>query len=349
VLFMAIAAVLIAFLIVCGIAYQALTERTDAVRFPAPGRLVDVGGHQLHLYELGSGSPAVVLESGISASSLNWRTVQLKVAKFARVCSYDRAGLGWSDLCSQPYTPASLAAQLHSLLHAAAVPTPYILVGHSFGGLIVRAFATQYPDETAGLVLVDPLDPAEWTPLTPQQRGMIAHGVRLSRRGALAARLGVVSLSLNLLMAGSRFLPKVAAKAWSGRASAVVDSIAGQVRKMPEETWPLVAAHWKRTKCFEGMARHFECLPQSISEMADASPLALPVTMLVGTKNEHRIDPREYAARISTQTKIVFAEHSGHWIQLDEPELVIQSILEMVKNAAEEPRSGAGRPRPGAR
>jgi pimeloyl-ACP methyl ester carboxylesterase len=333
VLSLAIAAALIALLIVSGIAYQALTERTDAVRFPAPGRLVDVGGHQLHLYELGSGSPAVVLESGISASSLNWRTVQSGVAKFARVCSYDRAGLGWSELCNQPCTPASLAAQLHSLLHAVVVPAPYILVGHSFGGLIVRAFATQYPDETAGLVLVDPLDPAEWTPLTSEQRGMIAHGVRLSRRGALAARLGVVSLCLNLLMAGRRFLPRVAARVWSGRASGVVDGIAGQVRKMPEETWPLVAAHWKRTKCFEGMARHFECLPQSISEMAEARPLALPVTMLVGTKNEHAVDAREYAARISTQTKIVFAEHSGHWIQLDEPELVAQSILDMVKSA----------------
>ena len=110
---MAIAAALIALLIVSGIGYQALTGRTDAVRFPAPGRLVDVSGHYLHLYELGSGSPAVVLESGISASSLNWRTVQLKVAKFARVCNYDRAGLGWSELCSQPCTPASLSAQLH--------------------------------------------------------------------------------------------------------------------------------------------------------------------------------------------------------------------------------------------
>jgi pimeloyl-ACP methyl ester carboxylesterase len=110
---------------------------------------------------------------------------------------------------------------------------------------------------------------------------------------------------------------------------------------MPRETWPLVAAHWKRAKCFEGMARHFECLPQSIAEMAGAPPLALPVTMLVGTRNEHAVDPREYAARISTQTKIVFAERSGHWIQLDEPELVTQSILEMVKTAAEKVRGGS--------
>ena len=146
---LAIAAAVIALLIASGIAYQVLTERTDALRFPAPGRLVDVGGHQRHLYELGTGSPAVVLESGISASSLNWRTVQVEVAKFARVCSYDRAGLGWSELCNQPCTPASLATQLHSLLHAAAVPAPYILVGHSFGGLIVRAFAALAEDRSS--------------------------------------------------------------------------------------------------------------------------------------------------------------------------------------------------------
>src|SRR5438105_1426277 len=138
---LAIAAAVIAILIISGIAYQALTERTDAVRFPAPGRLVDVGGHQLHLYELGSGSPAVVLESGISASSLNWRTVQSEVAKFARVCSYDRAGLGWSDLCAQQCTPEALATQLWTLLRKADIPGPYIVVGHSFGGLLVQAFA----------------------------------------------------------------------------------------------------------------------------------------------------------------------------------------------------------------
>ena len=324
----------IALLIVCGVAYQQLGLRGDERRFPPPGRMIDVGGYRLHLYETGAGSPSVVLESGISASSLNWRTVQAEVTKFARVCSYDRAGLGWSDLCDQACTPMSLAVQLRTLLQHAEVPPPFILVGHSFGGLVVRAFASKFPNETAGMVLVDPLDPAEWIPLSAQRQRMIAHGVRLSRRGAMAAKLGVVRLCLNLLLGGKRLVPRMAAKAWSGRAAQVTDRIAGQVRKMPEETWPLVASHWKQSKCFEGMARHFECLPASIRELADVEPVHVPITMLVGKENDHATDPRLYARRISSETRLIFAEHSGHWIQLDQPELVVRSIQEMMTRAS---------------
>jgi pimeloyl-ACP methyl ester carboxylesterase len=322
-----------AVVLAAGVLYQILGSVSDARRFPAPGRLLDLGGHKLHLYERGSGSPTVILESGISASSLNWRRVQDAVAQFARVCSYDRAGLGWSELCDQPCTPESLARQLHTLLQAAEIPPPYILVGHSFGALVARAFANTYADEVSGVILVDPLDPREWTPLTDQKRGIIAHGVKLSRRGAIVARLGLVRLCLSLLLAGNRLLPRAAAKTWSGRAAQIIDRIASQVGKMPQETWPLVAAHWKQPKSFESMARHFECLGQSIREMENARPLAIPATMLVGKQNEHLADPLQHAKRISADTRVIFAENSGHWIQLDEPELVVESIRETVENA----------------
>lgn len=317
-------------LLAAGAAYQIIGARFDRKRFPAPGRLIQVGRHRLHLFELGSGAPTVILESGISASHLNWRTVQTRLAAFAKVCSYDRAGLGWSELCSESCTPSCLAAQLYEMLSAAGIPAPYILVGHSFGALIVRSFATQYPDKTTGVVLVDPLDPEEWNPLTEEQSKIIAHGIALSRRGAWAARLGVVRMCLSLLMAGNRLLPRMAAKAWSGRASVVTDRIAGQIQKMPKETWPLVAAHWKQPKCFEGMARHFECLAASIAEMRDAPPVQVPVTLLVGTQNEHPADPAQHALQISANTKLVHAQNSGHWIQLDEPDLVIQAVREMI-------------------
>jgi len=321
----------IALLLATGMAFQAIGLQRDRRRFIAPGRLIDVAGYRLHLHELGSGSPAVVLESGISASSLNWRTVQTEVAKFARVCSYDRPGLGWSDLCDQACTPVSLAKQLHTLLHNAGVAAPYVLVGHSFGGLIVQAFAHQYTNETAGLVLVDPLDPAEWTPITDEQRRIIRHGIRLSRRGALAARFGVVRLCLNFLLAGHQLVPRLAAKLWSGDASQVTNRIAGQVQKMPPETWPLVAAHWKNPKSFEAMARHFQSLAESAQELSQVQSLPVPVTMLVGTQNEHPANPREYARQLSAETGLIFAEKSGHWIQLDEPELVVKSIAGMLE------------------
>jgi pimeloyl-ACP methyl ester carboxylesterase len=138
-------------------------------------------------------------------------------------------------------------------------------------------------------------------------------------------------MCLGLLMAGNRLLPRMAAKAWSGRASAVTDRIAGQVQKMPKETWPLVATHWKQPKCFEGMARHFECLAASIAEMREAPALQGPVTLLVGTQNDHPADPVQHAERLSPHTKLIYAKNSGHWIQLDEPELVVHAVREMIE------------------
>jgi len=330
VIYLEIGAAILGLLIVCGVIYQMLGVRSDPIRFPAPGRLIKIDQLKLHLYDLGCGSPTVVLESGISASSLNWRRVQSNIANFTRVCSYDRAGLGWSELCELPCTPSSLASQLHCMLHTANIPPPYVLVGHSFGGLIVRAFASQFPGETVGLVMVDALDPAEWSPLTEEQRRTIARGIRLARRGAVAAKFGIVRFCLNLLLAGKGFIPRAASRSWSGRASIVTDRIATQVRKMPRETWPLVASHWMQPKSFEAMARHFECLTQSISEMEHAPPLDVAVTMLVGAQNEHPTDQLEYAKRISTRTKLIVAEESGHWIQLDEPDLVVSSVRKMI-------------------
>ncbi len=332
-LLLLIALAVVIALVFASFSYQVLGLRSDPLHFPAPGRLIDVGGYKLHLYERGAGEPSVVLESGISASSLNWRTVQSEIAKFARVCSYDRVGLGWSELSPCPCTPTALADQLHALLQAADIPGPYVLVGHSFGALVVQSFAAKYADETSGLVLVDPLDPTEWIPMTAEQRKMIVRAVTLSRRGALAARLGVVRVCLNLLMNGNRLLPRMAAKVWSGRAFPVTDRIAGQIRKMPPETWPLVAMHWKQPKSFEAMARHFECLPDSIAEMVSLPKLHVPVALLSGGLNQHPTDAREYALRLSPSARFRVAEKSGHWIQLDEPDVVVGAVRELIQEA----------------
>src|SRR4029077_16375311 len=177
-------------------------------RYPPPGRMLDVGGRRLHVYETGQGSPTVLLEAGIAATSLSWRPVQDEITKFARVASYDRAGLGWSDTNSKPLTLSGLVDDLQSLLKAAQLQPPYILVGHSFGGLIVQAFACRAPKEVAGLVLVDAVRPEEWHPLSSEQRRTLARGVRLSQRGAMLARTGIVGWCLRSLLAGSRWLPK---------------------------------------------------------------------------------------------------------------------------------------------
>jgi pimeloyl-ACP methyl ester carboxylesterase len=142
-----------------GVSYQAVEARKDARRFPQQGKSVDIGGYRLNINCMGQGSPTVVLESGFGILSLSWGAVQSGVAQFARVCSYDRAGYGWSDRSPFPRTAAQIATELHALLHSAGEKPPYVLVGHSFGGLAVRVFNGEYTNEVAAVVLVDSTHP----------------------------------------------------------------------------------------------------------------------------------------------------------------------------------------------
>lgn len=149
---------------VLGYAAQRAATRQDERRFPPPGRMVDIGGLGLHLDVRGDdrGKPTVVLEAGLGSFSPNWHWVQLALADELRVVSYDRAGLGWSDPSPEPRDARTMANELHTALHLAGITGPYVLAGHSFGGLVVRAFADAYRPEMAGLVLVDASHPDQW-------------------------------------------------------------------------------------------------------------------------------------------------------------------------------------------
>lgn len=120
-----------------------------------PGQRLSVGSHSLHIDCLGKGSPAVILDAGLGASGADWRRIQHSLAATTRVCAYDRAGYGWSDPGPPPRTSRRIAAELRTLLERAAIPPPYILAGHSFGGCNMRLFSSLFARETAGLVLVD--------------------------------------------------------------------------------------------------------------------------------------------------------------------------------------------------
>lgn len=295
--------------------------------FPPPGRLVDVAGVRFHLHETGNGPLPVILEAGIAATSLSWALVQREASKFTRVIAYDRAGLGWSDSIDTPRTPSRIARELHEMLRAAGIAPPFLLVGHSFGGLVVERFAIDFPGEVAGLVLVDALAPGEFAPLSAEKRAMLARGVHLSRRGATLARLGVVRACLTLVLNGNRLLPKLAARISSGHGGqGLISRLTGEIGKLPRDTWPLIASHWANPKSFEGMARHLEHLPESCAEMAGARLPDIPVTVISAAANT-----RGPGVQLPPSARLVTASRSRHWVQLDEPDLVVQAIRQMLR------------------
>ena len=143
------------FLLLIGATYQGVATAFERRRFPHPGRLIDVGGHQLHLYCTGSGTPAVVLEAPEATMSAAWALVQTSVGRVTRACSYDRAGLGWSEAGDEPFAPDTAAAQLHALLAQAGEGGPFVIAGAGLGAALARLYASRYPEETSALVLVN--------------------------------------------------------------------------------------------------------------------------------------------------------------------------------------------------
>jgi pimeloyl-ACP methyl ester carboxylesterase len=142
-------------LLLAGATYQGVATALERRKYPHPGQLVDVGGHQLHIYCMGEGGPTVVLEAPAAGMSAVWGWVQPEVAKQTRACSYDRAGLGWSEAGDKPYDPGRVPEELHTLLAAANESGPYVLAGHALGASFVRRFASVYPSDTAAIVLIE--------------------------------------------------------------------------------------------------------------------------------------------------------------------------------------------------
>ena len=181
--------------------YEKAAEAADATAYPMPGQLIDVGGHRLHLNCTGAGSPTVVLEPGGGAMSSNLGWITPGVARGTRVCVYDRAGRGWSEPADSAQDGVQIATDLHTLLHRGHVPGPYVLAGHSFGGLYVLTFAARYPDEVAGMVLIDSTTPssAAASPGTATSYDLLG---RVSALISGTARFGLARL-FDQLIAGS--------------------------------------------------------------------------------------------------------------------------------------------------
>lgn len=290
-------------LVIAGAIYESASESADARAYPPPGQMVDVGGYRLHLNCTGAGSPTVVIEAGWGDSSAGWGWVQPEVAKTTRVCTYDRAGMGWSEASSQPRTAREFAKELHTLLVNANEPGPYVLVGHSLGGYTVRVYAHDYPDEVSGLVLVDaqklPASDAEAPNPAPKPGGISLP--------SLMARVGIMRL---------------------------LGSSLGAVRNLPPEEKQAYEAYSVAPRSVQTFLDEGRGMSEGGAQARAVTSLgALPLIVLTAGQD----DTADHAAsqagflQLSTDSQQLFADQSGHEIHIDQPEAATAAILKMVE------------------
>ena len=284
-------------LLLAGEVYESLSEASDASAYPPPGQLVDVGGFRLHIHCMGEGSPTVVIDAGLGDSSASWGAVQSEVAKTTRVCAYDRAGMGWSERGPLPRDARQFASELHTLLHKANVPGPYVLVGHSLGGLPVRLFAHEYPSEVAGVVLIDSM--------FPEQTGYATQSQALSLFSVLA-RFGIVRLVAKPLGLADDSGPNGAASYSRSVRPQSLQTFSDEIRGLPDS---LAQA---------GSVQSFGDLPLIVlsrGQDADAAWQAGQAGL----------------ARLSSNSQHLTAEKSDHLIQLHQPAAAVAAILKMIE------------------
>ena len=296
-------------------------------KYPAPGQLVDVGGYQLHINCIGEGSPTVVLAAGLGDFSVTWGAVQPQIAKTTRVCAYDRAGYGWSEPSPSDLTINGMAEELHTLLVNANVPGPYVMVGHSLSGLMVRVFTHNYPEDVAGMVLVDSTHEEQYVRLT-----------------------AAVPRFAELLNSGNES-GKKQYRFFSFLSSTGVMALMPQLIPNPgyqEDTFDQYKAIWSTTNFFETILAEMNVLEKILADSRDmrmTSFGSLPLVVLsagpIGPDPNYSDAENQILGQIrqelqsdllllSSGSKQIIAEKSGHNIHHDQPDLVIDAILEMV-------------------
>jgi len=315
---------LVVILMAAGFLYQNVSEARDRRFNRMPGRRYDVGGFKMHIDCIGQGTPAVILESGLGDSYVSWRKIQPEIAKFTRVCSYDRAGLGYSESASGPRTSKIIAEQLHALLQAAAVPSPYVLVGHSMGGFDVRLYASLFRSEVAGMVLVDASHPDQENRFPPEVKNMEGTWLRESEFLEYTMPFGVPRI---LGFCDEDPIVRAAECNWQTARESVAEmkafsESAAQVAATGSlGDMPLVVLSHDPDK-------HSSELPEDIAKPT----------------NDAWEKMQEELAHLSTLGTQVIAKNSGHYIQLDRPDVVIDAVRRVVEETKQPVLPAAAKP-----
>lgn len=325
----------IAFALLAGACYQALGVRRDRKRFPAPGKYVQLEGHRLHFQDMGEGSPTIILESGLMSTVLTWQQIQPKLAKSARVISYDRAGMGWSDPGPEPRDAERIAEELRDFLRRAEIPPPYVLVGHSFGGLTMLLFAARYPHEVSGVVLVDPVAPSEWHSPDERDRHRAEIGSKVCRRAAILSHTGLLRLIASLIQYGAKLAANGLIRAISKGAPADSNTTESPwFWNLPASERAMAPVFWTQPKFCRAIASQLEKLSESAAQVVAAGLLDKPLVVIsAGNAPPRRLAEHRAIAAQSPNGRHVVADRSSHWITGDQPELVVGAILEIVELA----------------
>ncbi len=298
-----------------------------------PGELVDVDGHAMHLYCTGEGTPTVILDTGLGDSSVNFHPLQDSISEFTRVCSYDRAGYGWSEPGPEPRTSQQIVDELATLLDTAGEAGPYVLAGHSFGGLNMILFAAEHPDDVAGVVLIDSSHPEQTEALGEVPEVLAVQDAEIAGLGELAA----------------------AVEAGAVTAADVVGNAPAGLPEDLHQTWAELTL---QPTSLRTAVAEYEALGTSMTQVAENGSLGdIPLVVLAQGLGLDAVLPAEALESLgltpdvldrydeiwrglqedhvtrSTDGTLVVAEDSPHYIYFEEPELVVAAIEDLVTAA----------------
>lgn len=298
---------------------QTLLTHKERSQYPAPGQLVSVGTHRLHIHCQGSGQPFVLLESGLSGWSQDWALVQPTLARQTQVCSYDRAGYAWSDEAPQARTGLAAVQDLRTLLHHAGLHGPMVVVGHSWGGMLAQLLAQTHPDEVAGLVLVDALHHDQTASMDP-----CAHA-RYSRNMEMLTGAATWLAPVGLTRLGQ--MP----------ASVVLD-------KLPASEQAAARGMAMQSQNYRALHTEYQGIDAALEQARSLPPVPHVPTIVLSTNalsefppGWDRPDMRQHwitgqrALAAQTGAKHIVVPDAGHYLQLERPQLVIAAVQDVLQ------------------
>jgi pimeloyl-ACP methyl ester carboxylesterase len=320
-------AILLAATAVIGFLYQQWGQAHDAKRFPAPGALISVGEHRLHLWCVGKGSPTVLMLSGGGTPAVTMYDAQTRIGIFTRVCSYDRAGLGWSDPPTKPMSLTDMVDDLDALLLNANIEGPFVIVPESFGGMVALAYATRNPTKIAGAVFVDASEPDLWFRVSAKSHGAMKRNEMLWQVGW---RLGIIRAALPF-----------ATPDW-------VATLSPKLKGEFEAVWSRPMASFANDAIDAFQQTKMSERPSATPGLLGKSPIIVLRHGKSGGMGVEEDFEKEWPAaqaklaKLSTDSRLIMAQENHHPIAEENPQLVTEAVRDIVSKARAQKNSGIG-------